>query len=191
MDTRLENGKFKVLWSELAPREHLLHLYDNEDVLLETLGGFVAGGLRGSDAVVVIATQAHLNALEERLADDGVRLEAARTENRYVSFVAEEALEKFMLGNWPDETLFLEFVGTAISRARGNGRRVRAFGEMVALLWDQGNKGATIVLEQLWHRLCASSGLSLLCAYPQLSVLGDDLPGEKDIRELHTLIVEN
>jgi len=191
MKERLQGDECSVFWSELAPREHLLHLYDDEPMLLETLTGFIAGGLRGSDGVVVIATQEHLDALEERLADSDIRLEDARNENRYVSFVAEEALEKFMLGNWPEEALFLDFVGAAIRRARGDGRRVRAFGEMVALLWGQGNKNATIVLEQLWHRLCASSGLSLLCAYPQLSVRDEGSPGREDIRALHTFVVEN
>ena len=191
MDKRMNSTKFDVYWNELAPREHLLHLYDSEDLLLETLEGFIAGGLRGSDSVVVIATEEHLSALEDRLGGSGLRLDAARKENRYVPFVAEEALEKFMLGNWPDEALFMEFVGAAIRRAQGNGRGVRAFGQMVALLWAQGNKNATIVLEQLWHRLCATSGLSLLCAYPQLSVLGDGSPSQKDIRALHTLTVEN
>jgi len=190
MSKLLENDRFNVFWNELAPREHLLHLYDGDEVLLETLTGFVAGGLRGTDAVVVIATRAHLDGLESRLRAAGIELEAARSENRYVPLDAEEALEEFMLGSWPDESLFVEFVGAVMNRARGDGRRVRAFGEMVAILWACGNKGATVVLEQLWHRFCASSGLSLLCAYPHLDVLGDGSPDQSYIRALHTMIVD-
>jgi hypothetical protein len=189
MEERLKE-RFNVYWKELAPREHLLHLYEDDSVLLETLTGFVGGGLRGSDAVVIIATRAHLDALEDRLKVSGVELENARAENRYVPFDAEETLAKFMLGRWPDEALFVEFVGDVMDRVRGDGRRVRAFGEMVAILWAQGNKGATLVLEQLWHRICAKSGLSLLCAYPHLSVLEEEAPGQSDIRALHTQVVD-
>src|SRR5262245_61363393 len=150
MVERLENGKFNVFWKELAPREHLLHLYEDDQVLLETLVGFVAGGLQGKDAVVIIATRGHLEALEDRLSAAGIELGAARSEDRYIALDAEKALETFMHGQWPDEALFAKFVGAVTSRARGEGRRVRAFGEMVAILWAQGNRSATIVLEELW-----------------------------------------
>jgi hypothetical protein len=77
-----------------------------------------------------------------------------------------------------------------MDRARGEGRRVRAYGELVAILWAQGNRGATIVLEQIWNRICATSGISLLCAYPHLSVLGAGSLDQSDIRALHTQVVD-
>ncbi|HEY4386628.1 MAG TPA: PAS domain S-box protein, partial [Ktedonobacteraceae bacterium] len=43
---------------------------------------------------------------------------------------------------------------------------VRIFGEMVALLWAQGNRAAAIRLEDLWNELGQAYAFSLFCAYP-------------------------
>ena len=71
------------------------------------------------------------------------------------------------LDQWPDAELFDQFVTQVLERAGRGGRRVRAFGEMVALLWAQGHNGATVRLEHLWHELCRRESFSLLCAYPR------------------------
>ena len=41
---------------------------------------------------------------------------------------------------------------TIAEMARG-GRRIHAFGEMVALLWADGNRDGAIRLEELWNEL--------------------------------------
>ena len=43
---------------------------------------------------------------------------------------------------------------------------MRIYGEMVAVLWDQGNVAAAIELERLWNDLAIRHPFSLLCAYP-------------------------
>ena len=71
----------------------------------------------------------------------------ARSKDQYITLVAEEALAIFMVKQWPDDKLFSDLVTELITRARANGRPVRAFGEMVALLWARGDEAATIRLE--------------------------------------------
>src|SRR5207253_4433484 len=44
-------------------------------------------------------------------------------------------------------------------------RPVRAFGEMVDVLWKQNLASAALRLEELWVDLIAKHGFSLLCAY--------------------------
>jgi hypothetical protein len=44
---------------------------------------------------------------------------------------------------------------------------VRAYGEMVDLLWKDGKAEAAIALEELWNELAAKYQFSLLCAYSQ------------------------
>jgi hypothetical protein len=61
-----------------------------------------------------------------------------------------------------DDHLLAEFVTGLITRAQGNGQRVRAFGEMVALLWAQGDIAATIRLERLGTR-CVRARTSRYC----------------------------
>jgi hypothetical protein len=80
---------------------------------------------------------------------------------------AEQMLSKFMVNDWPDETLFMSTVSDLIVRAKMDNRHVRAFGEMVAILWAKGQVGATVRLEHLWNKFCETQAFCLFCAYPQ------------------------
>ena len=57
----------QVFWGEIAPCEHIAQFYENDGVLIDTLTGFVAGGLERGESTIVIATPDHLRSLEERL----------------------------------------------------------------------------------------------------------------------------
>lgn len=178
---RQEQG-YDVYWNELQPSDHLVQFYSDSSVLLDTLEGFVGGALRSDESAVVIATDEHLRGLELRLAESGIDLASARLSDRFVGVDADQALAVFMVGGWPDEARFDALVSGLVTRAGRGGRKVRAFGEMVALLWIRGNRDATVLLEQLWTRLCSRDQLSLLCAY------GTDLfENESDSAAIHAL----
>jgi hypothetical protein len=76
---------------------------------------------------------------EAALADAGVDLEAAVGEGRYLAFDAAAVLTRFMVAGRPNASRFRETVGPLVDRAAEGGRRVRVYGEMVALLWDDGD----------------------------------------------------
>jgi len=74
-----------------------------------------------------------------------------------------------LVNGWPDETAFNQTISSVLTRARGkNNRNIRAFGEMVAILWAQGNIGATVNLEHLWNKFAAKESFCLFCAYPKV-----------------------
>jgi hypothetical protein len=176
-------------WGEIPPCEHLVQIYQDDNVFLDTLEGFVAGGLRAGEGVVVIATPAHLQALNGRLMAAGIELAQAELRDQYIALDADRTLKKFMIRGWPDELLFERVVGDLLARASKDGRRVRAFGEMVALLWSEGRTGATVRLEHLWHQLCQKERFSLLCAYPRVSFTkGEDL-SIREICAAHSKVV--
>jgi hypothetical protein len=158
----LENN---LSWESLSSCEHIVHIYENDEDLMETLEKFIIGGLRTGESVIAIATSEHLAEMNERLNAYGVDL--AQLREHYICIDAEFALSKFLINDWPDEELFTEFVTDLVERASSDGRRVRAFGEMVATLWANGNKRATIKLEQLWNKYCHTGAFPLLCAYPK------------------------
>ena len=140
-------------WGEFSPGLHLLLLYADDGELLERLIAYVADGLALGQAVVVIATEEHRDELAARLRARGVALDAAVAEDRYVAVDAETTLTRFVRNGWPHEELFEIVLSDLVTRAGRDGRRVRAFGEMVALLWDGGHRAATARLEQLWPRI--------------------------------------
>lgn len=157
----------QIFWGEIAPYDHVVQIYENDDALLDLLSGFVNDGFRHGESVVIIATDLHLQALNTRLAVLGYSVTDLVATYQYIPLDADETLSQFMVNDWPDENLFNAAVSDIITRAKGEGRKVRAFGEMVAVLWAKGQVGATIRLEHLWNKFCESQAFCLFCAYPQ------------------------
>jgi PAS domain S-box-containing protein len=161
---------------EVGDHVHLLQFYENDSFLVDTVSRFIGPALENGDAVVVIATQPHRDGLGEQLEARAHDLASARAQGRYLCLDAAETLAKFMVNGWPDETRFAEVVGDVIARAAADHRRVRAFGEMVGVLWAQGQRDAAIRLEQLWNDLAGRLPFSLLCAY-RLAEFGSEADG--------------
>src|ERR1700677_2840271 len=113
----------QVFWGELAPSEHLVYMYEAKDAFLSLLENFVAEGLRSGEAVIVIATQAHRQTLNERLKNRGLDLAAARGKCLYLDLSAENCLATFMKDGWPDEKRFNESIVNVINRVNRPGRR--------------------------------------------------------------------
>lgn len=179
-----------IFWGEISPCEHLVQIYHDNSAFLDSLEGFVAGGISAGDGVVVIATPAHLLALGDRLMKRGINVRAALQAEQYFALDAEETLSKFMINGWPDPVLFRDLVASILQRAKGGGsRHVRAFGEMVAVLWSQGNNNATVRLEHLWHRLCQEQSFSLFCAYPRSGFTVDAHESIQEICATHSRVV--
>jgi anti-sigma regulatory factor (Ser/Thr protein kinase) len=78
-----------------------------------------------------------------------------------------------------------------LAKATEGGRPVRVFGEMVALLWDDGALAAAIELEKLWNDLAQRHSFSLFCAYPEQSVAPTGRRGAlHDVCSHHTLVIQ-
>jgi len=171
--TDWQQSKSDVFWGEIAPCDHVIQIYENDGVFLDALAGFVGGGINSGDCCIVIATDAHIAALENRLISYGIQVHDLITENRYIPLNAHEILSKFMVNDWPDEALFNKTISELLEKGSCNNRKIRAFGEMVALLWAQGHSGATVQLEHLWNRYCEKQSFCLFCAYPKSGFTDD------------------
>jgi len=149
---------------------HSVQLYSDDAFLLDSLAQYVGSALGGGDAAVVIATAAHREGLALRLAARGLDIARARQQGRYIALDAAETLSSFMRDGKPDANLFTNIIGETLERACSNARRpkshVVAFGEMVMLLWMDGNPEAALQLEKLWNNLSMTHSFSLRCAYP-------------------------
>lgn len=162
-----KRAKTDIFWGEIAPCDHVVQIYENDHIFLDALSGFAAGGFNSGDCVIIIATANHLKGLEERLLDYNFDLKTLIAEDRYIPLDAEEVLSKFMVDGWPDIRLFMQTISSLINRGTSKNRKVRAFGEMVAILWAQGLNGATVHLEYLWNKFCEQNSFCLFCAYPK------------------------
>jgi hypothetical protein len=181
--------KADVFWGEIAPSDHILQLYDTDEIFVNTLAGFVGNGINAGDCCIVIATRAHLHALNRRLVDCGVRVDTLVDDKRYIPLDAEETLSEFMVNNWPDEERFMKMISGLIADCHRTNRRIRAFGEMVAILWEKGLNGATVQLEHLWNKFCETETFCLFCAYPRAGFTGDLHKSLHHICDQHSKII--
>lgn len=178
-----------TFWEEEAASAHVVQIYENEEALLNLLESFVTGGIAAGDAVVLIATSKHLDSLEQKLKLAGVDVDTLKADDRYLPLNAEEVLARFMINDWPNYSLFMETITRVFRRVKKDKRHIRAFGEMVAILWEQGNSGATIMLEQLWNMYAEKEPFSLYCAYPKSAFPDNSDVSLKNICKTHSKII--
>jgi|GEM_PF-286054 len=162
-----KTSNIQVFWGEIAPCDHVVQVYDNERIFLATLEGFAGTGFLANESVVIIATSNHLHALNERLCHQGFDLESLIAQDKYMPIDAEKLLATFLVDNWIDATIFKNTVTSLVRRAKNGNGKIRAFGEMVAVLWEKGLCGATVQLEHLWNEFHEQSPFTLFCAYPK------------------------
>jgi hypothetical protein len=138
--------------------------------LVSDVAAFVAEGLGSGEGAVVIATPAHARGIEEALSVRGVDA-SFRKEGRLVFVDAEETLGRFVVAGSPDAERFEACIEPVLESARGPSG-VRAYGEMVACLWRDGNLAGALALEEFWSRLAERVALTLYCSYPSELVDG-------------------
>jgi hypothetical protein len=178
-----------IFRGRIDPRQHLVQLYDQEGFFLDTLGDFVASGLLHGESVIVIATASHLGALDTRLRARAFDVDRAIIQDRFIPLDAAGTLAQFMVDGWPDEQRFRALLARLLARARAAAPAVRAFGEMVAIMWARGEYTATLQLERLWHELCHTESFSLLCAYPRSGFAAGSHAAIREICDVHTDVV--
>jgi hypothetical protein len=157
-------------WAALGDRVHGVQFYEDDEVLIDLISRYVGTALVTGDSAIVIATRRHRDGVAQRLRKRGFDVAVAADQGRYVALDAARVLAKIMRDGKVDPVACDEHLGKALSAATKAAdtarKRVVAFGEMVALLWADGQIDAAIRLEELWNQLAERHAFSLCCAYP-------------------------
>ena len=151
---------------ESAESEHFVQFYETDEFLVTSVSSFIRAGMNAGGAGIVFATKAHRKSIEERLRAEGVDVAAARAIGQYVPIDAAETLSKLMVDGKLKPGAFAETIEPIVGQTADRWRGVRVFGEMVALLWAEGNYDTAISLEKRWNELHETRPFLLLCAYP-------------------------
>jgi len=151
---------------EPAEPYHAVHFYEKDEQLFPVVTQFLEKGFKAGDAVVVIAGPEHRETFRSTIAEHGIDVDLAIRSGQFTLIDAREALATFMVDGQPDANRFEAVIGGAIDKSGQTWRsRVRAYGEMVDLLWQDGEHSAAIQLEELWNNLLERKDVALLCAY--------------------------
>jgi len=167
---------------------HVVQFYGRDEELTERVTEYLLGALASGGVAIVIATPEHRHEFETRLAQAGVDLAAARDDGSYLARDAAQMLSELMAAGKLDGAAFDRVIGTVIAAAGAGGRPVRAFGEMVALLWDDGLVSAAVRLEAMWEELGGKHPFSLFCGY-RTDAVTRDMDAFAEVCRLHGEIV--
>jgi hypothetical protein len=146
---------------------HGVHFYNDPDALCRIVGGFVGEGLERDDLALMIATPDHAAQIDSCLRGRGIDVDDMKRHGSFLTLDAHETLQLFMADGMPDFDAFRQVLSSSLAQLR-RGREhctIRAYGEMVDLLWKDGLEAAAIRLETLWNQLAATEEFKLLCGY--------------------------
>jgi hypothetical protein len=147
-------------------RFHAVRFYEDDTSLCRIVSAFVAEGFALQQPALIIATAPHIDCILKNLTAATLDVEALTRNGDLMLLDARETLATFMVDGQPDPDFFNAAANTALDTlANGRTPTIRAYGEMVDVLWKDGLSSAAIRLEMLWNRLANTRDFSLLCGY--------------------------
>jgi hypothetical protein len=149
------------------PTGHAVQVYSELAELAASVGTFLDAGFRAGEPAVVIAAAGHTHAFLAELERRGHHVDELRAQGLLTCCDAEDTLASFMDGDVPSGERFEDAVGGLLDEVarRFPEKTIRAFGEMVDLLFQRGQQATAIALEELWNRALESRTCALLCGY--------------------------
>jgi hypothetical protein len=178
------DGPWGRLLADAKPRDHIVQLYQDQEFLNRAVCRFAAAAIANGEGVILVPTAAHWDAFRPRLESQGVNVKAAQERGQLSVVDADTLLPQFMRNAMPDAPVFLGLAADVIARARGAGEypKVRWWGEMVNILWEQGNTAASMTLEDQFDRLAHDHDIAIFCSFVM-----DNFDGEVHTRMLPRL----
>lgn len=175
--------------SDASGHYHAVRFYENKASLCRTVADFLGKGIVLGQPGLVIATPPHRESLLDELRARDIVVDQIQAAGDLLLLDAREVLATFMVDGLPDTKLFNIHVPAAIDRLC-RGRKdctIRAYGEMVDVLWQDGHAAAAIRLEMLWNQLAMTRDFSLLCGYAMGNFYKD--AGMRDVCAQHSHVI--
>jgi hypothetical protein len=167
---------------------HAVRFYEDANSLCRIVSSFILQGLALDQPALVIASAPHITCIMDNLRAASIDVEALKRDGNLMLLDARETLATFMVNGAPDPDFFKATATSALQElARGRNKTIRAYGEMVDVLWKDGLSSAAIRVEMLWNRLANTHDFSLLCGYAMGNFYKDATI--EDVCRHHTHIV--
>ncbi len=146
---------------------HAVRFYESEKSLAQITAKFLVEGLADHHPAIVVATPSMRAALIIELTAQSFDVVELQRSGELLLLDAKDLLSAFMIDGKPHAVKFTDTMCEIIDQAcRGRSTcKLRIFGQMVDLLWREGQKEAAIQLEMLWNQLARIQAFSLLCGY--------------------------
>jgi len=150
-------------------RAHEVEFYSDDEAFVVGFADRIEAALEAGNALIVVATESHLNNLILRLQERGVDIAAAIEQGQYLALDVVDTLSTFMGDELPDPMRFFrvvdELIAAAARSTSGEKSRITICGECASILWAQGKADAAIRVEQFCNQLTKRYGMNILCGF--------------------------
>jgi hypothetical protein len=168
---------------------HAVKFYESSASLCRIVAEFLGEGLSLGQPALVIATPEHRDGIVSELGARRFDAKGLQEKGDLMMLDVADQLEEFMIEGMPHADRFNTTLVGAIERLSRGGKNVtiRAYGEIVDVLWKTGQDVAAIRLEMLWNKLAMTHDFSLLCGYAMGNFYKD--ASLQDIQRQHSHVV--
>lgn len=169
-----------------------MQFYESDQFLEKVVSAYLAEGLRHGAGLLVVVTEEHWAAFQRRLSSLSPGFAEAERERLIQVLDARRVRAQVFVDAVLNEHLFRGLIASALDRMlrRAPGGRVCAFGELVDLLWSEGQAASALHVERLWCEVLSGRGASLLCAYRMKGADGaQHASALEDICGMHSRVV--
>jgi hypothetical protein len=158
---------WKKLLADPAPDGHIVQLYQDDEFFGEAISHFAAEGLVKGESIIIVATGPHWDNISGRLARKGFQVADLFRVGQLTLLDADQTLPKFLVNKMPDAKAFKSIARATIRKARAGGKypRVRWWGEMVNVLYVNGNRKASTRLEELFDEVAHEESIAIFCSF--------------------------
>ncbi len=149
-----------------AERSEVVQFYESDELLCDLVARFLLPATNSQAYALAVVTPSHKSGIRAALAGRSIDVDAVVASGRLAFADAEATLARFMVGPMPDWDLFRTTITDLVPPAASQrAMPVRAYGEMVDVLWAEGNFKAAVRLEQMWNDVRNLWGVPFLRAY--------------------------
>lgn len=165
------NINTQASWRELlanpGPEGHIVQLYQDADFYGEAISHFAAEGFARDESIILVATGPNWANISARLIRKGFDIPDLFRRGQLTLLDAEQTLPKFLVGNMPDPKIFKPLAEATIAKAHAGGKfpRVRWWGEMVNLLYINGNRRGSTRLEEFFDEVAHEQSIAIFCSF--------------------------
>ncbi|HEY3815202.1 MAG TPA: MEDS domain-containing protein [Caulobacteraceae bacterium] len=159
--------EWKQLLADPGPDGHIVQLYQDPDFYGEAISYFAAEGFARGDSIILVATDENWRNISGRLVSKGFDVPELFDRGQLTLLNATETLPKFMSGGMPDGGIFKPLARETIQRAKCGGKypTVRWWGEMVNVLYEDGNGSASHRLEEYFDQVAHEETIAIFCSF--------------------------
>jgi hypothetical protein len=161
------SSSWRKLLSEPGENGHIVQLYQDDVFYGEAISHFAAEGLVRGESIILVATKPHWKTISGRLHGKGFDTDRLFRDGQLTLLDADATLPKFMAGGLPDGKIFKPLAKRTIEKARAGGKfpRVRWWGEMVNVLYVEGNPRASNRLEEFFDEVAHEESIAIFCSF--------------------------